>query len=80
MVNCFVICLGIKVKDKWREFNEVCKDYVDDYILVFNDVYFLMVSLGVGDKLVIDKLLILLKEFVKYEKKNLLIFLFFKYS
>lgn len=70
MVNCFVICLGIKVKDKWREFNEVVKDYVDDYILVFNDVYFLMVSLGVGDKLVIDKLLILLKEFVKYEKKN----------
>lgn len=65
----FVICLGIKVKDKWREFNEVCKDYVDDYILVFNDVYFLMVSLGVGDKLVIDKLLILLKEFVKYEIK-----------
>lgn len=65
----FVICLGIKVKDKWREFNEVCKDYVDDYILIFNDVYFLMVSLGVGDKLVMDKLLILLKEFVKYEIK-----------
>lgn len=77
MVNCFVICFkGIKVKDKWREFNEVCKDYVDDYILVFNDVYFLMVSLGVGDKLVIDKLLILLKEFVKYEKKFIYFFIF----
>lgn len=64
------------MKDKWREFNEVCKDYVDDYILVFNDVYFLMGSLGVGDKLVIDKLLILLKEFVKYEKKFINFFIF----
>lgn len=77
MVNCFVKCFkGIKVKDKWREFNEVCKDYVDDYILVFNDVYFLMVSLGVGDKLVIDKLLILLKEFVKYDKNFINFFIF----
>lgn len=79
MVNCFVIYVcfkGIKVKDKWREFNEVCKDYVDDYILIFNDVYFLMVSLGVGDKLVMDKLLILLKEFVKYDKNFVNFFIF----
>lgn len=54
---------GIKVKDKWREFNEVCKDHVDDHILAFNDAHFLMASLGAGDKSAADKLLTSLKEF-----------------
>lgn len=67
------------MKDKWREFNEVCKDHVDDHILAFNDAHFLMASLGAGDKSAADKLLTSLKEFAKYEKKPL-IFLFLKYS
>lgn len=69
---------GIKVKDKWREFNEVCKDHVDDHILAFNDAHFLMASLGAGDKSAADKLLTSLKEFATYEKT--LIFLFLNYS
>lgn len=67
------------MKDKWREFNEVCKDHVDDHILTFNDAHFLMGSLGAGDKSATDKLLTSLKEFAKYEK-NPLIFLFLKYT
>lgn len=54
------------MKDKWREFNEVCKDHVDDHILTFNDAHFLMASLGAGDKSAADKLLTSLKEFAKY--------------
>ncbi|XP_078331757.1 tetratricopeptide repeat protein 38-like [Crassostrea virginica] len=56
---------GVKVKDKWKEFNEICRDHAEDHILTFNDAHFLMASLGAGDKTVSDKLITSLKEFAK---------------
>ncbi|XP_062585103.1 tetratricopeptide repeat protein 38-like [Saccostrea cucullata] len=54
---------GVKVKDKWKEFNEICKDHADDHILTFNDAHFLMASLGAKDKMTTDKLIGSLREF-----------------
>ncbi|XP_055996633.1 tetratricopeptide repeat protein 38-like [Ostrea edulis] len=56
---------GINVKDKWKEFNEVCKHHADDHILTFNDAHFLMASLGAEDKATTDKMMMSLKEFAK---------------
>nr|XP_022345832.1 tetratricopeptide repeat protein 38-like [Crassostrea virginica] len=56
---------GVKVKDKWKEFNEICRDHAEDHILTFNDAHFLMACLGAGDKTASDKLITSLKEFAK---------------
>jgi hypothetical protein len=53
------------VKDKWKEFNEICKHHSDDHILTFNDAHFLMASLGAEDNTTTNKMIKSLKEFAK---------------
>ncbi|XP_014003393.1 tetratricopeptide repeat protein 38 [Salmo salar] len=37
---------GVCVKDRWRELQQLTEPHTDDHVLVFNDLHFLMSSLG----------------------------------
>ena len=37
---------GVCVKDRWREVVQTTLSHTDDHVTVFNDVHFLMASLG----------------------------------
>uniref|UniRef100_A0A6Q2Z808 Tetratricopeptide repeat protein 38 n=1 Tax=Esox lucius TaxID=8010 RepID=A0A6Q2Z808_ESOLU len=37
---------GVCVKDRWRELQQVTEPHMDDHVLLFNDLHFLMSSLG----------------------------------
>lgn len=37
---------GVCVKDRWRELLQVTLPHTDDHVLIFNDLHFLMASLG----------------------------------
>uniref|UniRef100_A0A665WAA7 Tetratricopeptide repeat protein 38 n=1 Tax=Echeneis naucrates TaxID=173247 RepID=A0A665WAA7_ECHNA len=37
---------GVCVKDRWREMLQVTQPHTDDHVTLFNDLHFLMVSLG----------------------------------
>ncbi|XP_044049993.1 tetratricopeptide repeat protein 38 isoform X2 [Siniperca chuatsi] len=37
---------GVCVKDRWRELLQVTQPHTDDHVTLFNDLHFLMVSLG----------------------------------
>lgn len=34
------------MKDRWRELQQLTEPHTDDHVLVFNDLHFLMSSLG----------------------------------
>lgn len=40
---------GVSVKDRWRELFHVTQPHSEDHMTLFNDVHFLMASLGVKD-------------------------------
>uniref|UniRef100_A0A672ZXM9 Tetratricopeptide repeat protein 38 n=1 Tax=Sphaeramia orbicularis TaxID=375764 RepID=A0A672ZXM9_9TELE len=40
---------GVCVKDHWRELLQVTQPHTDDHVTLFNDLHFLMVSLGAKD-------------------------------
>lgn len=40
---------GVCVKDRWRELLQVTRPHSDDHVTLFNDLHFLMVSLGAED-------------------------------
>lgn len=40
---------GVCVKDRWRELLQVTQPHTDDHVTLFNDIHFLMVSLGAKD-------------------------------
>uniref|UniRef100_A0A665WBS2 Tetratricopeptide repeat protein 38 n=1 Tax=Echeneis naucrates TaxID=173247 RepID=A0A665WBS2_ECHNA len=45
---CFMLVnvSGVCVKDRWREMLQVTQPHTDDHVTLFNDLHFLMVSLG----------------------------------
>ncbi|KAM8892785.1 tetratricopeptide repeat protein 38 [Spinachia spinachia] len=40
---------GVCVKDRWQELLQVTRPHTDDHVTLFNDVHFLMASLGAKD-------------------------------
>lgn len=40
---------GVCVKDRWRELFQVTQPHTDDHVTLFNDLHFLMVSLGASE-------------------------------
>lgn len=45
-----LLCVsGVCVKDRWRELLQVTQPHTDDHVTLFNDIHFLMVSLGAKD-------------------------------
>lgn len=40
---------GMCVKDRWRELLRVTRPHSDDHVTLFNDLHFLMASLGAED-------------------------------
>lgn len=46
---CCLSVPGVCVKDRWRELLQVTRPHSDDHVTLFNDLHFLMVSLGAED-------------------------------
>ncbi|KAM4553569.1 tetratricopeptide repeat protein 38 [Fundulus diaphanus] len=40
---------GVCVKDRWRELLQITRPHTDDHVTIFNDLHFLMVSLGANE-------------------------------
>ncbi|XP_034032969.1 tetratricopeptide repeat protein 38 [Thalassophryne amazonica] len=56
---------GVCVKDRWRELLQVTLPHTDDHVTIFNDLHFLMVSLGAKETEASQRLLEGLKELSK---------------
>ncbi|KAI3371570.1 hypothetical protein L3Q82_024137, partial [Scortum barcoo] len=56
---------GVCVKDRWRELLQITQPHTDDHVTLFNDLHFLMVSLGAKDGGTSRRLLEGLKELAK---------------
>ncbi|KAG9335201.1 hypothetical protein JZ751_005553 [Albula glossodonta] len=41
---------GVSVKDRWRELLQVTQPHTEDHVLLFNDLHFLMTSLGAKEE------------------------------
>lgn len=55
---------GVEVgEDRWEAVYEICRPHVDDHLLVFNDMHFLMSYLGAKKRDCADRLLQSMKEF-----------------
>ncbi|PVD31803.1 hypothetical protein C0Q70_07221 [Pomacea canaliculata] len=39
---------GVNIGDRWEDVFELCRPHLDDHILVFNDIHFLLGCLGAG--------------------------------
>ncbi|XP_070686372.1 tetratricopeptide repeat protein 38 [Pempheris klunzingeri] len=61
---------GVCVKDRWRELLQVTKPHTDDHVTLFNDLHFLMVSLGAKDSGNSQRLLEGLQELAKEPGDN----------
>uniref|UniRef100_UPI0037E88DDA tetratricopeptide repeat protein 38 n=1 Tax=Semicossyphus pulcher TaxID=241346 RepID=UPI0037E88DDA len=61
---------GVCVKDRWRELLQVTKPHTDDHVTLFNDVHFLMASLGAKESATSQRLLEGLQELVKAPGEN----------
>ncbi|KAF7248254.1 Tetratricopeptide repeat protein 38, partial [Varanus komodoensis] len=53
---------GVNVGDRWKQVNQLTKKHAKDHILIFNDVHFLMSSLGAQDHKTTQELLATLQE------------------
>lgn len=56
---------GVCVKDRWRELLQVTQPHSDDHVTLFNDLHFLMVSLGAKESGTSRRLLEGLQELAK---------------
>lgn len=56
---------GVCVKDRWRELLQVTQPHTDDHATLFNDLHFLMVSLGAKESGTSQRLLEGLQELAK---------------
>lgn len=56
---------GVSVKDRWRELLQVTRPHSDEHVTLFNDLHFLMVSLGAKDSSTSRRLLEGLQELSK---------------
>lgn len=61
---------GVSVKDRWRELLQVTLPHTDDHVTLFNDLHFLMVSLGAKERGVSGRLLGGLQELAKEPGDN----------
>lgn len=48
---------GVFVKDHWQELFQVTQRHTDDHVTMFNDLHFLMVSLGAKEAKTTQQLL-----------------------
>ncbi|XP_072256361.1 tetratricopeptide repeat protein 38 [Pyxicephalus adspersus] len=61
---------GVDVQDRWNKLVQITKKHTDDHLLVFNDLHFLMSSLGSKDVEMTNQLLKSLKELSKLPGEN----------
>uniref|UniRef100_A0A3P9GYR3 Tetratricopeptide repeat protein 38 n=1 Tax=Oryzias latipes TaxID=8090 RepID=A0A3P9GYR3_ORYLA len=61
---------GVCVKDRWRELLHVTQPHTEDHVTVFNDLHFLMVSLGAEETTTSRRLLEGLQELAKEPGEN----------
>uniref|UniRef100_A0A8C6NNG5 Tetratricopeptide repeat protein 38 n=1 Tax=Nothobranchius furzeri TaxID=105023 RepID=A0A8C6NNG5_NOTFU len=61
---------GACVKDRWRELLQVTQPHTDDHVTLFNDLHFLMVSLGADESGAARRLLEGLQELAKKPGDN----------
>ncbi|XP_034542176.1 tetratricopeptide repeat protein 38 [Notolabrus celidotus] len=61
---------GVCVKDRWREVLQVTEPHTDDHVTLFNDVHFLMASLGAKQSATSQRLLEGLQELAKKPGDN----------
>ncbi|XP_069824037.1 tetratricopeptide repeat protein 38 isoform X2 [Dendropsophus ebraccatus] len=61
---------GVDVGKRWNNLVQVTKKHTDDHLLIFNDLHFLMSSLGSKDHEVTARLLQSLKELSKSSDEN----------
>uniref|UniRef100_A0A8C9Z819 Tetratricopeptide repeat protein 38 n=1 Tax=Sander lucioperca TaxID=283035 RepID=A0A8C9Z819_SANLU len=66
MVNVSGVC----VKDRWRELLQVTQPHTDDHVTLFNDMHFLMASLGAKESGTSQRLLEGLQELAKEPGDN----------
>src|SRR6218665_2772144 len=62
----FLSSLGVDVGGRWKRLYETCLPHLDDHVLAFNDLHFLMAFLGAGQREIADKLLQSISAFVRY--------------
>lgn len=71
---CSMLCRlemeGVCVKDRWRELLQVTQPHTDDHVTLFNDLHFLMVSLGAKESGTSRRLLEGLQELAKEPGDN----------
>ncbi|XP_029289136.1 LOW QUALITY PROTEIN: tetratricopeptide repeat protein 38 [Cottoperca gobio] len=72
---CSLLCRlemeGVCVKDRWLELLQVTQPHTDDHVTLFNDLHFLMVSLGAKESGTSQRLLEGLQELAKEPGDNL---------
>lgn len=56
---------GVAVKERWRELLQVTRPHTDDHVTLFNDLHFLMASLGAEDGAASQRLLEGLQDLAK---------------
>ncbi|KAM4733929.1 tetratricopeptide repeat protein 38 isoform 1-T1 [Anableps anableps] len=61
---------GVCVKDRWRELLQITGPHTDDHVTLFNDLHFLMVSLGANEAGASQRLLEGLQELAKEPGDN----------
>ncbi|XP_066580212.1 tetratricopeptide repeat protein 38 isoform X2 [Amia ocellicauda] len=61
---------GVKVGDRWKELQKVTKPHREDHVLLFNDLHFLMTSLGAKDEETSRRLLETLWELAQAPGEN----------
>uniref|UniRef100_A0A8C3A2C2 Tetratricopeptide repeat protein 38 n=1 Tax=Cyclopterus lumpus TaxID=8103 RepID=A0A8C3A2C2_CYCLU len=61
---------GVCVQDRWRELLQVTRPHTDDHVTLFNDLHFLMVSLGAKESGTSQRLLEGLQELAKEPGDN----------
>ncbi|XP_035520642.1 tetratricopeptide repeat protein 38 [Morone saxatilis] len=71
---CSMLCRlemeGVCVKDRWRELLQITQPHTDDHVTLFNDLHFLMVSLGAKESGTSRRLLEGLQELAKEPGDN----------
>lgn len=61
----YVFLAGVSVKDRYRELLQVTQPHTEDHTLLFNDLHFLMVSLGSKETATTQRLLESLQDLAK---------------
>ncbi|KAM9481306.1 tetratricopeptide repeat protein 38 isoform 2-T2 [Clarias gariepinus] len=61
---------GVSVKDRYRELLQVTEPHTEDHTLIFNDLHFLMVSLGCKETGITQRIVESLRELSKEPEEN----------